>query len=86
MPACYASGNAGGIFGPRSFIGARVGGEIGSVAHHSLPGYTAAPGAYALVGMGALFCGHRTRSHDLGSVVMIFEMTHDYAVIVPPIR
>jgi H+/Cl- antiporter ClcA len=51
----YASGNAGGIFGPSLFIGAMLGGSLGSVAHHLWPVYTAAPGAYALVGMGTLF-------------------------------
>ena len=48
----YASGNAGGIFGPSLFIGAMVGGTVGSVAHFLFPEYTATPGAYALVGMG----------------------------------
>ena len=53
----YASGNAGGIFGPALFIGAMVGGAVGTVAHHFFPAYTATPGAYALVGMGAVFAG-----------------------------
>jgi len=77
----YASGNAGGIFGPSLFIGAMLGGVLGSVAHHFLPGYTAAPGAYALVGMGTLFAG--IVRAPMTSVLMIFETTHDYAVIVP---
>jgi CIC family chloride channel protein len=51
----YASGNAGGIFGPALFIGAMLGGTVGTVAHHLFPAYTATPGAYALVGMGAAF-------------------------------
>jgi CIC family chloride channel protein len=77
----YASGNAGGIFGPSLFLGAMLGGAIGFVAHHLLPAYTADSGAYALVGMGALFAGIvRT---PMTSVLMIFEMTRDYAVIVP---
>jgi CIC family chloride channel protein len=33
----YASGNAGGIFGPALFLGAMLGGAIGTVAHHLLP-------------------------------------------------
>src|SRR5580704_5908421 len=53
----YACGNAGGIFGPSLFIGAMLGGSVGTVAHHIFPGYTATPGAYALVGMGAVFAG-----------------------------
>ena len=77
----YASGNAGGIFGPSLFLGAMLGGTLGSVAHHFLPFSTATPGAYALVGMGALFAG--IVRAPMTSVLMIFEMTHDYAVIVP---
>jgi CIC family chloride channel protein len=77
----YASGNAGGIFGPSLFLGAMLGGAIGTVAHHLLPGYTALPGAYALVGMGAVFAG--IVRVPMTSVLMIFEMTRDYAVIVP---
>jgi CIC family chloride channel protein len=77
----YASGNAGGIFGPALFIGAMLGGTVGTVAHHLFPAYTATPGAYALVGMGAAFAG--IVRAPMTSVVMIFEMTQDYAVIVP---
>jgi H+/Cl- antiporter ClcA len=51
------------------------------VAHHFWPAYTAQPGAYALVGMGALFAG--VVRAPMTSVVMIFETTRDYAVIVP---
>jgi CIC family chloride channel protein len=81
VTASYASGNAGGIFGPSLFIGAMLGGTIGTVAHHLLPAYTATPGAYALVGMGAVFAG--IVRVPMTSVLMIFEMTQDYAVIVP---
>jgi chloride channel protein, CIC family len=77
----YASGNAGGIFGPSLFIGAMLGGTVGTVAHHLFPAYTATPGAYALVGMGAVFAG--IVRAPMTSVLMIFEMTQDYAVIVP---
>jgi CIC family chloride channel protein len=77
----YASGNAGGIFGPSLFIGAMLGGTVGTVAHHFLPAYTAMPGAYALVGMGAVFAG--IVRAPMTSVLIIFEMTQDYAVIVP---
>jgi len=80
-PMCYSSGNAGGIFGPSLFIGAMIGGATGGVAHNLLPAFTANPGAYALVGMGTAFAGIvRT---PLTSVIMIFEMTRDYSIIVP---
>src|SRR6202158_6308564 len=77
----YASGNAGGIFGPSLFLGAMLGGIVGTAAQHLLPGYAASPGAYALVGMGTAFAG--VIRAPMTSVVMIFEITRDYAVIVP---
>jgi chloride channel protein, CIC family len=77
----YASGNAGGIFGPSLFIGAMLGGTVGSLAHRLLPTYTATPGAYALVGMGTAFAG--IVRAPMTSVLMIFETTRDYTVIVP---
>ncbi len=78
---CYASGNAGGIFGPSMFIGAMIGGAVGNVAHLLFPTGTAGPGAYALVGMGTAFAGIiRT---PLTSVIMIFEVTRNYTIIVP---
>jgi chloride channel protein, CIC family len=77
----YASGNAGGIFGPALFIGAMLGGSVGTLAHSLFPAHTATPGAYALVGMGTAFAG--IVRAPMTSVLMIFEMTQDYAVIVP---
>jgi CIC family chloride channel protein len=78
---CYSSGNAGGIFGPSLFIGAMLGGTVGSVAHLVMPAYTGSVGAYALVGMGAAFAG--IIRVPLTSVIMIFEITRDYTIIVP---
>jgi chloride channel protein, CIC family len=79
--ASYSSGNAGGIFGPSLFLGAMLGGIVGTAAHVFLPGYVGKPGAYALVGMGTAFAG--IVRAPMTSVVMIFEITRDYAVIVP---
>ncbi len=81
ITASYASGNAGGLFAPSLFLGAMVGGTVGSIVHHLWPAHTSVPGAYALVGMGALFAG--IMRAPMTSVLMIFETTHDYAVIVP---
>jgi CIC family chloride channel protein len=78
---CYSSGNAGGIFGPSLFLGAMLGGGFGSLLHGWLPATTAPAGAYALVGMGTTFAGI-IRS-PVTSVVMIFELTRDYNIIVP---
>jgi len=78
---CYGTGNAGGIFGPSLFMGAMMGAAVGGVAHALFPAHTAGPGAYALVGMGTAFAGIvRT---PMTSVIMIFEMTRDYTIIVP---
>jgi CIC family chloride channel protein len=77
----YASGNAGGIFGPALFLGGMLGGTIGGVAHNFFPTHVANAGAYALVGMGTAFAG--IVRAPMTSVVMIFETTRDYAVIVP---
>jgi CIC family chloride channel protein len=77
----YASGNAGGIFGPALFLGAMLGGSLGTIAHGLSPAHVATPGVYALVGMGTAFAG--IVRAPMTSVVMIFETTRDYAVIVP---
>src|SRR5260370_20707126 len=58
-----------------------LGGIVGNVAHGLLPRYVATPGVYALVGMGTAFAG--IVRAPMTSVVMIFEITRDYAVIVP---
>lgn len=79
----YASGNAGGIFAPTLFIGAMVGGATGMIVQQAglFPTATGSPGAYALVGMGALFAG--IIRAPMTSVFMIFEMTQDYEIVVP---
>src|SRR5947207_5224134 len=69
----YASGNAGGIFGPSLFLGAMLGGIVGTGAHYVSPAHVASPGAYALVGMGTAFAG--IVRAPMTSVVMIFETT-----------
>lgn len=75
------SGGSGGIFFPGLFIGASFGGSFGHVVHSLAPGVTAAPGAYALVGMGAFFAG---MTHaPITAIVMLFEMTRDYRIILP---
>lgn len=76
----YASGNAGGIFGPSIFLGAMLGGVVGSLANLWFD-FASGPGAYALVGMGAAFAG--IIRVPMASVFMIFEITQSYAVIVP---
>jgi CIC family chloride channel protein len=81
VATCYGSGNAGGIFGPSLFLGAMLGGVVGNAANHFFPNTVGTPGAYALVGMGTAFA--EIVRAPMTSVVMIFEITRDYAVIVP---
>ena len=57
-----------------------LGGAVGVVSHRILPFAMAAPGAYALVGMGALFAG--VIRAPMTSVFMVFEITQDYEILV----
>jgi CIC family chloride channel protein len=77
----YSSGNAGGIFAPTLYVGAMLGGALGSIVHTYAPFPTGDVGAYALVGMGALFAG--VIRAPMTSVFMIFEITQDYQILVP---
>ncbi len=75
------SGGSGGVFAPSLFIGAMVGGLFGGVAHQMLPNITAASGAYALVGMAAVFAG--AARAPITAIIILFEMTNDYRIILP---
>ncbi|MFH2036720.1 MAG: chloride channel protein [Candidatus Zixiibacteriota bacterium] len=75
------SGNSGGIFAPSLFIGAVTGGAFGFFIHSLLPNITATEGAYALVGMAALVGG--TTHAPITAILIIFEMTSDYRIILP---
>ncbi len=75
------SGGSGGVFAPSLFIGAMLGGAVGQVVHGLWPGMTAGPGAYAVVGMGAVFAG--AARAPITAVIILFEMTGDYRIILP---
>jgi CIC family chloride channel protein len=75
------SGGSGGVFAPSLFIGAMFGGTFGWLANQVLPNTTAAPGAYALVGMAAVFAG--AAHAPITSIIILFEMTNDYRIILP---
>ncbi len=76
-----ASGGSGGVFAPALFIGAMTGGAFGLAANALFPGVCAPPGAYALVGMGAVFAG--SAHAPITAVLILFEMTDDYKIILP---
>jgi CIC family chloride channel protein len=75
------SGGAGGSIVPALFSGAMLGGAFGTVAHAVFPAITAQPGAYALVGMGAVFAG--TARAPLTAMLILFELTMDYNLMLP---
>jgi CIC family chloride channel protein len=75
------SGGSGGIFAPALFMGAMLGATFGRVANQLLPNITAPPGAYALVGMSAFFSG--AAHAPITSILILFEMTGDYRIILP---
>jgi len=76
-----ASGNSGGVFGPSLFLGALLGAAFGMVAHEYFPSMTAEYGAYAIVGMAAVFAA--TSRATLTAILMMFEMTSSYNIILP---
>jgi chloride channel protein, CIC family len=77
----YSSGGSGGIFAPSLFIGAMLGGAVGyldvTIFHHS----TDAIGAFAVVGMGAVFAG--IVRAPMTSILIVFEMTGGYGLVLP---
>ncbi|MBS2018362.1 MAG: chloride channel protein [Deltaproteobacteria bacterium] len=77
----YSSGGAGGIFAPTLFIGAMLGGAFGSLDMWLFGHPPSTLGAFALVGMGAVFSG--TIRAPMTSVLIIVEMTSGYGLILP---
>jgi chloride channel protein, CIC family len=75
------SGGSGGIFSPSLFLGATLGGAYGLLLHKWFPGLPISPPAFAVAGMAGMVGG--ATGAAITAIVMIFEMTLDYGVIVP---
>jgi len=75
------SGGSGGIFAPSLFIGAMAGGAFGTIINSLFPTVVISPGAYAVVGMGAVVAA--TTHGPLQAIMIIFEMTDEYKIILP---
>ena len=75
------SGNSGGVFAPSLFTGAMLGGSFGYLAMHLFPNLNIEIGAYALVGMAAVFSA--AARAPLTSMLIVFEMSNDYRLILP---
>ncbi len=74
-------GGSGGVFAPSLFMGAMLGSAYGATVHHLAPHLAPAAGAYGLVGMGAVFAS--AARAPITAVIIIFELTGDYHVILP---
>jgi len=79
--ATVGSRAVGGVFTPTLFIGCAVGALFGGLLHSALPTFTSDPAAYALVGMGGFLAS--TTHAPLTSILMLFEMTADYQIVLP---
>ena len=75
------SGGSGGIFAPSLFLGAMTGGAFGILVNYFFPNITASSGAYAIVGMAAIVSA--TTHGPLTAILMLFEMTGEYKIILP---
>ncbi len=69
------------MFAPSLFLGAALGAAFGQTAALVSPGLTGAPGAFALVGMAAVFAG--AARAPITAVLIVFELTGEYSLILP---
>ncbi len=75
------SGGSAGVFAPALFVVAMTGGTFGTLIHSFFPTVTAPVGCYALVGMGGLFAA--AAFAPLTAILILFELTNNYTVILP---
>jgi CIC family chloride channel protein len=78
---CIGAGVPGGVFAPSLVLGAALGGAFGAAMNAAFPSLGVVPGAYAMVGMAAVLTG--TVHAPLTAVVILFEMTRDYRILLP---
>ena len=79
--ATVGSGAVGGVFTPALFFGCMLGEIYGLGVQALWPGLSAAPFAYGIVGMGAFLAG--STQAPLMAILMLFEMTLSYQVMLP---
>jgi CIC family chloride channel protein len=77
----FATGTPGGLFAPVLFMGAMLGGTVATIEQQLFPAIAVPVGAYALVGMGALFAG--ILRAPMTSVFMVLEISGNYSIILP---
>ncbi|MEO0531626.1 MAG: chloride channel protein, partial [Planctomycetota bacterium] len=76
-----AGGGSGGVFAPSLFLGATLGGSFGLLMNLTIPAYSHSPGVYAIVGMAAVVAG--TTQGVLSAILIVYEMTDQYEIILP---
>ncbi|QDT68604.1 H(+)/Cl(-) exchange transporter ClcA [Planctomycetes bacterium MalM25] len=76
-----AGGGSGGVFAPSLFLGATLGGAFGLVMNLLIPEFSHSPGVYAIVGMAAVVAG--ATQGVLSAILIVYEMTDQYAIILP---
>jgi len=79
----FTTGTPGGLFAPVLFMGAMLGGSVAMLEQQLFPSFVVPAGAYALVGMGALFAG--ILRAPMTSVFMVLEVSGNYSIILPVI-
>ena len=72
-------GFGGGVFSPSIVIGALSGGAFGLIVTSLFPEFSSGPGAYTLIGMGAVAAA--VLGAPISTTLIIFEMTGDYALM-----
>jgi len=75
------SGGSGGVFAPTLVIGAMIGGAFGQIMNIILPNIISQPGAYVIVGMGALLAG--VAKVPIAAIIMVSEMAGNYNLLAP---
>ncbi len=80
-PVSIGGGFPGGVFAPSLFLGATLGAAFGTIVQLAIPGYPIVPAAFATVGMAAVLAG--AVHAPLTAIILLFEMTNDYRIILP---
>jgi CIC family chloride channel protein len=75
------SGGSGGVFGPSMVIGGAMGGAVGQIFNHLMPGVVANPGAYVVVGMAGFFTA--VSNTPITTIIIVSEMTSAYHLLLP---
>lgn len=75
------AGGSGGVFTPALFVGATTGGAFGVLVQSTFPGAHVDPALYALAGMGAMVAG--TTGAPITGILLVFEMTHNFELVMP---